>query len=65
MGEKIMTDYYTGEEFISAKKQKKKILTVYFVVLAIYLAVTLCAILYSVTLPYSGYKDTLCRRLYC
>ena len=53
-----MTEYYTDAELNSAKKQKKKTLAVYFIVLGVYLAVSLAFLAYYFTLPYAGYRDT-------
>lgn len=53
-----MINYFKGDELAAAKKQRKKELTVYFVFLALYLLFTVCAVIYFITLPYSGYKDT-------
>ena len=53
-----MTEYFNGDELVAAKKQRKKLLTVYFTVLAIYLLLTAASVIYHTTLPYSGYRDT-------
>ena len=53
-----MTEYYTDAELQSAKKQKKKSLTAYFVVLGVYVAICVAFFIYYRTLPYAGYRDT-------
>ena len=53
-----MIDYYTDAEMYSAKKQKKKTLIIYFIVLGVYIAASLAFLTYFWTLPYSGYRDT-------
>ena len=53
-----MTEYYTDAELVSAKKQTKKILTAYFIVLGVYLAATVAFFIFYLTLPYKGYRDT-------
>ena len=53
-----MTEYYTDAELIAAKKQKKKTLIIYFIVLGVYIAVTAAFLIYYLTLPYKGYGDT-------
>lgn len=53
-----MVEYYTDAELVSAKKQKNKALTVYFVVAGVFLAATIAFFAYYLTLPYVGYKDT-------
>lgn len=53
-----MTEYYTDAEMYSAKKQKKKILAIYWAVLVVYFAITAAFFAYYLSLPYSGYKNT-------
>lgn len=53
-----MTDYYSEEELNLSKKQRKNTLIIYFIVLGVYILATLGVIIYYITLPYSGYKDT-------
>ena len=53
-----MIDYYTDAELDSARKQKKKVLTAYFIILGVYLAASAAFFIYYLTLPYSGYRDT-------
>lgn len=53
-----MVEYYTDAELNSAKKQKKKTLIIYFIVLGVYVAATIAFFVYYLTLPYSGYRDT-------
>ena len=53
-----MTEYYTDAELVSAKKQKKRVLIAYFSVLGVYLAISAACLVYFITLPYAGYKDT-------
>ena len=53
-----MIEYYTDNELVSAKAQKKKSLAAYLVVLVIYVLVSVAFLLYYWTLPYAGYKDT-------
>lgn len=53
-----MIEYYTDAEMYSAKKQKKKTLIIYFIVLGVYIAASLAFLTYFWTLPFSGYRDT-------
>ena len=53
-----MTEYYTDAELQSARKQKKKSLAIYFIVLGVYVAASLAFLAYFWTLPYVGYRDT-------
>lgn len=53
-----MIEYYTDAEMYSAKKQKKKTLAIYFIVLGGFVAASLCFLAYFWTLPYAGYRDT-------
>ena len=53
-----MTEYYTEAELGSAKKQKKRVLTWYFIIFGVYFAASVAFFAYYLTLPYSGYRDT-------
>ena len=53
-----MTEYYTDAELNSAQKQRKRVLAVYFIFAGVYLAISLALLLYYISLPYSGYRDT-------
>ena len=53
-----MIEYYTDAELSSAKKQKTRVLTGYFIVFGVYLLISVAFYVYFLTLPYSGYKDT-------
>ncbi|MBR0189930.1 MAG: hypothetical protein IJQ23_06055 [Clostridia bacterium] len=53
-----MVEYYTDAELDSAKKQKKKTLIIYFIVLGVFVLATAAFFAYYLTLPYSGYRDT-------
>lgn len=53
-----MTEYYTDADLTAAKKQRKKTLIIYFIVLAVYIAASVAFFIYYRTLPYKGYKDT-------
>ncbi len=49
-----MTNYFFNEEFTDAKKQRKKVLVGYFIVLGVYLVVSLGFFLWFRTLPYKS-----------
>lgn len=53
-----MVEYFTEAELVSAAKQKKKTLIAYFIVLGVYIAVTLTCLIFYWNLPYADYKDT-------
>ncbi len=53
-----MTEYYTDAELTAARKQRKKTLIIYFIVLGVYLAMSVAFFIYYKTLPYKGYGDT-------
>ena len=49
-----MTDYFLLDELNSAKKQRKRILIFYYVILGIYLACAIAVFVYYLTLPYKA-----------
>ena len=53
-----MTDYFKEEYLISAKKQRNLDLTVYFIVLGLFIAFSVACFIYHGTFPYYGYRDT-------
>ncbi len=53
-----MIDYYKEEFLINGKKQKKRTLIVYYVVLSIYLLISVGMFLFYLTLPYKSPKIT-------
>lgn len=53
-----MVEYYTDAELVSARKQKKKTISIYFIVLGVYALATAAFLIYFLTLPYKGYGDT-------
>ena len=55
---KNMTKYFFNEEFYKAKKQRKIVLSIYLVVLAIYLVLSVGFFLWFKTLPYKSPEIT-------
>ena len=53
-----MTDYFTEDDLTKVTKQKKRVKAVYYIVLGLYLALSVALLVYYISLPYSGYKDT-------
>nr|MBO4517883.1 hypothetical protein [Clostridia bacterium] len=53
-----MTEYYTDADLTAAKRQKKKTLIIYFIILGLYVAASIAFFVYYKTLPYKGYRDT-------
>lgn len=51
-----MTEYFTADYLESARKQKKKTLAVYFIVLAVYLIVSAIDFIWYFGLPYNSSK---------
>ncbi len=49
-----MIDYYSEAEFLAAKKRKNILLSIFFVVLAIYLAVSVTFVVIYTTMPYAS-----------
>lgn len=49
-----MTEYFLESDFLAAKKQRKFVLTVYFIILAVYLVSSVCFFLWYRTLPYQS-----------
>lgn len=49
-----MTDYFFEQDHLDAKKQRKKVLTLYFIILGIYLAISVALFLWYRTLPYKS-----------
>lgn len=56
-----MTEYYTEEYFKKAVKQRKRVLAVYFTLLAIYIVFSVLCVIYYTTFPYIAYADTSSR----
>lgn len=54
-----MTEYFKTEYYKQAKKQRKKVLAIYFIVLAVYLAISGVLLGYYVTLTYQSPKITV------
>ena len=53
-----MTQYFKEEKLAIAKKQRNRILAVYFCVLAVFVVLSVLSVIYYTTLPYAGYKNT-------
>jgi len=49
-----MTEYFVEKDHLEAKAQRKKVLTVYYVVLAVYLAISVLLFIWYRTLPYKS-----------
>ena len=49
-----MIDYFVEKDHLDAKAQRKKVLTVYYVILAVYLAISVALFLWYRTLPYKS-----------
>ena len=47
-----MIDYFVEQDFLDAKKQRKKVLSIYFIVLAVYLIISVGLFIWYRTLPY-------------
>lgn len=54
-----MQRVYTDEDFAMAERQKKNILTVFWIVLAVYAAVCAVSLAYFISLPYKDEMQTL------
>ena len=53
-----MTDYFVEKYYLDAKKQRKMVLTVYFIILAVYLVASVACYWWYRTLPYMSGKIT-------
>lgn len=53
-----MISYYTDDQLNSAEKQRKRVLIIYFIIACIYLAISIAFLIYYISLPYSGYRNT-------
>lgn len=54
-----MTNLYTDDDYIKAKKNKKTLLTLYFAVIAVLLAVCLVLFVYFLQLPYQSTSELI------
>ncbi|MBE7081117.1 MAG: hypothetical protein E7372_00975 [Clostridiales bacterium] len=59
-----MTKYFFNEEFYKAKKQRKIVLSIYFVVLAVYSVLSVGFFLWFRTLPYKSTEITTVKFLH-
>lgn len=54
-----MIQYFFEEEYLEVKEQRKKVLNLFFVILAIYLVVSIGMMIYYFTLPYASKAITI------
>ncbi len=54
-------EYFTNEDYLQAKKQRKKTLAVYIAVLSVYLAISVCILIFYMNLPYGSSLNTWVR----
>lgn len=54
-------EYFTNEDYLQAKKQRRKTLVGYIVVLSIYLAISVCILIFYMNLPYGSSLNTWVR----